>query len=196
MSDSRHASREAHSIIDYMRAHPVRAALWATPPVCFAFCVAIAQSWPSFTDKKIPDWVSEKWGWVFVKYPFWKIGLFVASILAAYVGVVYLLFRPRKGLQEQLLITVIRRWASPVLVTVINQSHDYQAHIKSGAIYGIASKKAVEKLSSVINWGAMKKLNCEQLPYSLAPDRQIQLGFAFNFETQKFTELFAELGKR
>jgi hypothetical protein len=82
--------------MDTIRAHPVRSALLATPVALITICCAIAQSWQSFTDKKIPDWFSQKLGWVFVKFSAWQLWLFAASIVAFYCLAVYVLFRPRR----------------------------------------------------------------------------------------------------
>ena len=96
-------NKPAHqSVIEWWKAHPVRNALLATPPVLFAACVAVAQAWPSFTDKKIPDWFSQNLEWVFVRYTAWQLWLFAASIVAFYCLVVYVLFRPRPS-RESLL---------------------------------------------------------------------------------------------
>lgn len=89
-------SDDSPSLMDTIRAHPVRSALLATPVALITICCAIAQSWQSFTDKKIPDWFSQNLGWVFVKYTAWQLWLFAASIVAFYCLVVYILFRPRR----------------------------------------------------------------------------------------------------
>ena len=87
---------DSPSLMDKIRGHPVRSVLLATPVALITICCAIAQSWPSFTDKKIPDWFSQNSGWVFMRYSPWQIWLFGASIVAVYCLIVYLLFRPRR----------------------------------------------------------------------------------------------------
>ncbi len=88
--------RDSRSLMDVIRGNPVRSALLATPVALIAAFCAVAQSWQSFTDKKIPDWFSQNLGWVLVKYTAWQLWLFAASIVAVYCLIVYFLFRPRR----------------------------------------------------------------------------------------------------
>src|ERR1043165_419235 len=113
------------SLADALKAHPVRNVLLATPPALFALCVAIAQSWQSFTDKKIPDWFSQNFGWVFVKYSIWQIWLVGVGIMAVYCLIVYFLFRPRrkKAQEEELAINARGAWAA-IQAQVIEATRD------------------------------------------------------------------------
>lgn len=92
---------DSPSLMDTIRAHPVRSVLLATPVALVTICCAIAQSWQSFTDKKIPDWFSQNLGWVFTKFPSWQLWLFAASIVAVYCLGVYVLFRPRRSTESR-----------------------------------------------------------------------------------------------
>ena len=84
-----------NSLIAILLRHPVRNALLATPPAIYSLLLGIAWAWTSFTDKKIPDWISEQLWWQYMTHHMLITGLIAIIAIAIYVLIIWIIFRHR-----------------------------------------------------------------------------------------------------
>ncbi len=177
----------------FIRRHPVRNAALATFPAIGGTLYAVAQVWQSFTEQKIPDWYSTKLGVLRMHFSDSQLELWALLVAGAYFGVLYLLFRPHETpiyTKQDLTIEIVPRWASPVKVNIINESDDYDAHIRAARLYGVLPDGKIAKIGDDVR--AIKGLGCQALG-TLDRSRSMTICFVDNPQFKKYDEIYAEV---
>jgi hypothetical protein len=176
----------------WLRGHPVIAGLLAVLSFALIWLPsAITSLWSLWSSEPFLLWIARHNLPRLEFSPLWISGPIGAGLLALILWSVRSKSPPTSVRRADVSINLVPdRWASPVLATVINRSRIFPAHLKTSVLFGVKPDAAKFELQRA--WDK-KFPGCITLPYTLPPDRRIQLAYPGHFPFDALTGMFAQI---